>query len=94
MTHDELLLRQKKAILDGDTEAARSLAQTALDKDVDLLESIEKGYGAGIREVGEPWESGEYFLPELVQGADAMKAAMAVIQPALKEALKILETRK
>ena len=29
------------------------------------------------------WEEGEYFLPELVQGAEAMKAAMAVMQPAL-----------
>ena len=33
--------------------------------------------------MGELWEEGEYFLPELVQGAEAMKAAMAVVLPAL-----------
>jgi len=81
---DELFEAQKKAVLAGDKEAARRTAQQALDAKVDLLESIEKGFGAGIREVGDLWEQGEYFLPELVQGADAMKAAMDVIQPELK----------
>ena len=39
--------------------------------------AVEQGFAAGIRRVGELWEEGEYFLPELVQGAEAMKAAMA-----------------
>ena len=34
--------------------------------------------------MGDLWEKGDYFLPELVQGAEAMKAGMAVIQPALR----------
>lgn len=88
MTQDDLLHLQKKAILDGDMDAARTLAQKTLDEGMDLLDCIENGYGAGIREVGELWEAGEYFLPELVQGADAMKAAMEVIQPALREQQK------
>jgi trimethylamine corrinoid protein len=81
---EELFQAQKKSVLDGNKDEARKHAQAALDQGVDLLECIEKGYGAGIREVGDLWEEGEYFLPELVQGADAMKAAMEVIQPALK----------
>ena len=63
---------------------AADLARKALEMDVDLLQCIENGYGAGIRKVGALWEEGEYFLPELAQGADAMKAAMEIIQPALK----------
>ncbi|MGE5345295.1 MAG: cobalamin-dependent protein, partial [Acidithiobacillales bacterium] len=44
-----------------------------------------QGFAAGIRKVGDLWEEGEYFLPELVQGAEAMKAAMSVLQPALRQ---------
>ncbi len=33
--------------------------------------------------MGELFERGEFFLPELVQGAEAMKAAVAVLQPTL-----------
>jgi len=74
-----------QAVVDGDIDRARQLAREAVDTDADLLEAIEKGFAAGIRRVGELWEEGEYFLPELVQGAEAMKAAMAVIHPALAE---------
>jgi trimethylamine corrinoid protein len=84
MTPEELFEAQKNAVISGNKAAARETAQHALDLNVDLLASIENGFGAGIREVGDLWEQGEYFLPELVQGAEAMKAAMEVIQPGLK----------
>lgn len=75
--------QMRQAVVDGDVEGARSLAQAAVDGGTDLLAAVERGFAAGIREVGRLWEEGEYFLPELVQGAEAMKAAMAVINPAL-----------
>jgi trimethylamine corrinoid protein len=34
--------------------------------------------------VGDLWEEGEYFLPELLAAAEAMKGAMSVIEPALR----------
>ncbi len=73
------------AIVDGDTELARELAEALVAEGADLVSAVESGFGAGIRKVGDLWEEGEYFLPELVQGAEAMKAAMAVIQPVLAE---------
>jgi len=45
---------------------------------------VEQGYVPGIQKVGELWEQGEYFLPELITSAEAMKAAMAVLDPELK----------
>jgi methanogenic corrinoid protein MtbC1 len=72
-----------QAVVDGDIEKARELAQAAVDSGADLLDAVENGFAAGIRKVGELWDEGEYFLPELVQGAEAMKAAMTVINPAL-----------
>ena len=72
-----------KAVVDGEVELARELAEAAVEGGEDLLQAGEQGCAAGIRRVGELWEEGEYFLPELVQGAEAMKAAMSVIGPAL-----------
>ena len=61
------------------------LARIALDDKHPVLEVIDKGFVKGIREVGRLWEDGAMFLPELVMGAEAMKGAMAVLQPSLEE---------
>ena len=75
------------AVVTGDAARARLLAQSVVDGGGDLVAAIDRGFAAGIRRVGALWEEGEYFLPELVQGAEAMKAAMAVLQPALRRSL-------
>lgn len=80
---DVMYAEMTKAVVDGEVERARELAESAVAEGRDLLEVVERGFAAGIRRVGELWEEGEYFLPELVQGAEAMKAAMSVIGPAL-----------
>jgi len=79
----DLVARQRQSILDGRAADAAALAEQAIGAGVDLRACIEDGYVAGIEEVGRLWAEGEFFLPELMQGADAMKAAMAVLRPAL-----------
>lgn len=71
------------AVLKGDEELAASLAKRAVEEGLFVLEVIERGFVKGIREVGRLWEEGTIFLPELVMGAEAMKKAMAVLQPEL-----------
>ena len=72
-----------QAVLDGDSDKAERLAKEALEANMPPLDVIDKGFVKGIREIGRLWEAGELFLPELVMGAEAMKKAMAVLQPAL-----------
>jgi corrinoid protein of di/trimethylamine methyltransferase len=80
----EAFLREcMQSVLDGDAEKAEKLAHEALDREIAPLVAIEKGFVKGIREIGRLWEEGVLFLPELVMGAEAMKRAMAVLQPAL-----------
>ena len=79
----DLLRRQRQSILDGRVDDAVALAESAVAAGIDVRACIEQGYVAGIEEVGRLWAEGEYFLPELMQGADAMKAAMDVLRPAL-----------
>ena len=74
----------RQAIIDGDAERSAELAKLTLDQGMEVLEVIDRGFVEGIREVGRLWEEGELFLPELVIGADAMKKAMDILQPALE----------
>lgn len=86
MNKEELFARMAKAIIDGEKSAAEELAREAIKGGLDLNDVIENGYVPGIQKVGELWESGEYFLPELITSAECMKAAMAVLQPELAKA--------
>lgn len=81
---EELYKQMSQAVIDGDPDEAQSLAQAALSQGVDPLEAINKGYTPGMDVVGELYSSGEYFLPDLILGGEAMKAALAVLEPALK----------
>jgi corrinoid protein of di/trimethylamine methyltransferase len=80
---DSLLRRQRQSVVDGRVADAVALAEEAMAAGVDPRLCIEGGYVEGIEEVGRLWAEGEFFLPELMQGADAMKAAMAVLRPTL-----------
>jgi trimethylamine corrinoid protein len=81
---DALYAEMAQAIVAGDGAAAGRLAAEAVKAGADLLEVIEKGYVPGLQKVGQLWEEGEYFLPELISSAEAMKAAMAVLEPELQ----------
>lgn len=80
---NEVLAALNRAVLEGDDQTAVGLVRRALDAGLAPLEAIEQGLVPGIRRAGELWEEGEYFLPELVSSAQAMKAAMELLQPAL-----------
>jgi corrinoid protein of di/trimethylamine methyltransferase len=83
---EELFKQMAQSVIEGDDEAARQLAQSALAQGIDPLEAINKGYAAGMDVVGELFGSGEYFLPDLILGGEAMKAALAILEPVLKAA--------
>lgn len=74
----------QEAILSGDERCAAGLARAAIDSGLLALDIVEKGFIPGVKRSGELWEAGEYFLPELVASAQAMKAAMEVLRPHLE----------
>ncbi|HHF43045.1 MAG: dimethylamine corrinoid protein 3 [Candidatus Aminicenantes bacterium] len=89
----QLWTKMKEAVIKGDNQAAVELAKEAIQLKLDLTETIEKGFVPGIRRVGQLWEEGEYFLPELISSAECMKQAMAVLQPELTKNKDSLETK-
>lgn len=74
------------AIVDGEDQEAAQLAADGLAAGINALELVEQGFAVGIREAGRLFDEGEFFLPELVVAAQAMKAAMAVLEPVLQRA--------
>jgi corrinoid protein of di/trimethylamine methyltransferase len=80
MTED-LFQAMAQSIIEGEAEEAERLARQAIEQGIEPVEAINKGYVAGLDEVGEQFGCGEMFLPDLVQAAEAMKAAVAVLEP-------------
>ena len=73
------------AIVNLDKEKAIELANRAITEKMNLLEVIEKGFGDGIRRIGDLWEEGDFFLPELMLGGTIMQESMDILLPSLKE---------
>jgi corrinoid protein of di/trimethylamine methyltransferase len=84
MTED-LFQKMAQTILDGDSDAAVVLAKKAIEDGVDPLEAISKGFVVGVNQVGENFASGQAFLPELVMAGEAMKAAVATLEPEMQK---------
>jgi len=79
----EMYEKLAQSVIEGEPDEAEELAKQALDQGLDPLACINEGLTKGIQKVGELFASGEYFLPELIIGAEAMKKALAVLEPAM-----------
>jgi corrinoid protein of di/trimethylamine methyltransferase len=72
-----------QSIIDGDSDVSAELARRAVDQGINPLEAISEGFVRGVNKVGEDFAKGDAFLPELVMAGEAMKAAVAVLEPEL-----------
>ncbi len=83
-TEQEHLGTIKQVIIDGDEEEAPAVVKEALADGVSALAILNQGLIAGADEVGQRFETGEFFLPELMFTGRALKAAMAEVTPVLQ----------
>ena len=83
MSKDDVFERLKNAVINYDVDCVKDIAQEVLEKGLDPIQAIDKSLAEGIKIVGKKFGDGEIFLPELIMGAEAMKIAMAVLEPAL-----------
>jgi 5-methyltetrahydrofolate--homocysteine methyltransferase len=85
MKESEILSKLAKSVEEGEPEDAAALAQQALDEGLDPLMAINKGLTPGITRVGDSFSRGDAYLPDLILGGEAMKSALAILEPALME---------
>jgi corrinoid protein of di/trimethylamine methyltransferase len=79
--HTELFQAMAKSIIDGDTDEAEKLAKQSIELGIDPLEAINEGFVNGVNYVGNEFSCGNAFLPELVMAGEAMKTAVATLEP-------------
>ena len=72
-----------EAVISGDAKTSRDVAQQALAEGVDPLKLVNEYMVPAMDEVGRRFESSEYFVPELLISARAMKGALDLIRPLL-----------
>lgn len=70
-----------------DEQKVLDLTQQALDSGAEPIAIINDGLTPGMNEVGKRFETGDYFLPELLIAAEVFKAAVAIVKPHLTEAM-------
>lgn len=73
-----------EAVRNYDAPGAAEFAEQAVAAGIDPLEALD-ALTTVIREVGDAFGAGDLFLPELVSAADAMQAALPVVEEKLKE---------
>ena len=83
MASERLFEDMADAVIAGLPDKARELAHEALQAGVDPLAAIEQGFKPGMDVVGEGFANGQLFIPDLMMSGEAMKAAIAVLEPEL-----------
>jgi len=67
------------AVINGEEEKVVELVRIAIEEKCNLLKAIDDGLVKGIQILGKRFGEGEVFLPELVMGANAMKAGNSLL---------------
>jgi len=71
------------SVVSGDAKATQAITKQALAEGVDPLKLVNDYMVPAMDEVGRRFEANEYFVPELLISARAMKAALELIRPLL-----------
>jgi 5-methyltetrahydrofolate--homocysteine methyltransferase len=80
-----LLEQIVEATVEGDTERCVALARQSVDEGVDPHQVLREGYTRGMKIVGDRFATLEIFMPQMMDSAAAMSAAMEVLKPHLEQ---------
>ncbi|MBU1052754.1 MAG: corrinoid protein [Proteobacteria bacterium] len=84
MTQEAILESLRQAILDGDAEQTQKVCGNALEAKVETSAILQEGMTKAMKLVGAKWDAKEFFLPEVLAAADAMKSAIEFMKPHLQ----------
>ncbi|HOU15251.1 MAG TPA: corrinoid protein [Anaerolineae bacterium] len=73
----------RQGIMEGDMPLTQEKVQEAIDAKIAPGDILQDGLVAAMAEVGRLFEEGEYFVPEMLIAARAMKAGLALLRPLL-----------
>ena len=86
-----VLERIRQAVLKGNRNGIEELTRQALDAGADPQLILQDWLLPAINEVGDLFDQGKYFLPQLIAGAEAMKRSIGVLEPLLQKEGEVLD---
>src|SRR5512145_1854637 len=89
---NDLFAQISQSLVDGDPDATVELTQEALRQGIEPMALIKEGLMPGMEQVGERFQCGEYFLPDLIIAADGMQKAMDLLEPELRARNQVVES--
>lgn len=84
MDQKEIFENLSIAIIEGDEDKTKEYANEVLQNKIDPLKAVEQGLSKGMVTLGERFEKGEVFLPDLLIAADAFNVAIELLKPAME----------
>lgn len=86
MSKEKLQILQDLAdsVVEMDEDKARQVAYEILQNGIDAYEAVNEGLVKGMEIVGEKFEKGIYFVPEVLIASDAMCAGLEILKPHIK----------
>ena len=85
--------KMAEAVVKGDMNTCERLSNEAIRQGIEPVEAIQEGFAKGMETVGNRFESGQLYLPEMMLAAQAMNAGIRVLEPHIaKEGSKSLKS--
>ena len=82
----ELLQEIANCIINGKAPDTEQLVQKALDSGIPVRDILNRGMIAGMDVVGQKFKNNEFYVPEVLIAARAMKTGMKLLKPRFAEA--------
>jgi len=79
------LTKIKDAVIGGEVDEVGEMVKKAVEEGQDVKKVLKEGLISGMGVVGDKYEKGDFFLPEMVIAATAMKEGLKVLSPLLKQ---------
>ena len=73
----------RESLIDGDMNAVTDGVNKALEEGIGAGDILSKALISGMTEVGQLFEDGEFFVPEMLIAARAMQAGVGILKPRL-----------
>lgn len=79
MSQDEILAKLKKSIAETDTDLAAEAAREAVAAGMEPMVAVNEGLSQGMKIIGDLFDEGEMFVPQLLIAAEAFETAMGIL---------------
>lgn len=85
MSKEEILAKLRESIAETDVDMAREAAEAAVDAGINATECIDEGLVLGMQDVSDMFDTGEAFVPDLLEAADAFGTAVGVLTSSMSD---------